>query len=135
MRPLSLLLLALEKVQIGRIVQAQNVRVEFHLLNLHGQLGLGGHWRSRLWLGLVVLKILIVLAALVVVFGPIIFAQGVLPAHQKGDRALVVLGGRAVRAALVVQSAEGDVVAGGGHQVLRQSGEVGPDLFVLAIVG
>ena len=52
-----------------------------------------------------------------------------------------MLGGRAVRAALVVQRAEGDVMAGGGREVLRQSAEVRsvllvlPVLLVLVIVG
>ena len=113
MRPFSFVLLVLKKVHVGRIVPTQHKRVELHLLDLHAQL-----------LGRIL--VVVVLAALV----GTISAQSILPPHEEGDGALVVLGGRPVRASLVGQSAEGDVMAGGGDEVLGQSVEEGSVLVL-----
>ena len=114
MRPFSFVLLVLKKVHVGRIVPTQHKRVELHLLDLHAQL-----------LGRIL--VVVVLAALV----GTISAQSNLPPHEEGDGALVVLRCCAVRASLVGQRAEGDVMAGGGHKVLGQCGE---ERLVLVLV-
>ena len=116
MRPFSFVLLVLKKVHVGRIVPTEHERVEFHLLDLHGQLlGRGS-------------PVVVVLAALVMLGS--ISTQSILSSHEEGDGALVVLGGRPVRASLVGQSAEGDVMAGGGDEVLGQSVEEGSVLVL-----
>ena len=81
-----------KQVHIGRVVQAQDIGVKFHLFDFHGQLFLEN------FLFLMLMLMLMMIACI----SGAVSIESIFSTHQEVDGALVVLGRRAVGASLIM---------------------------------
>mmetsp|Transcript_32922 Transcript_32922/g.97156 ORF Transcript_32922/g.97156 Transcript_32922/m.97156 type:complete len:206 (+) Transcript_32922:571-1188(+) len=127
---LMFLLSALEEGDVHRVVQTQHVGVKLHLFNVHAQLFrhcVGTTTARTAWSGTIGAFTTRPTCSSSCVARPV-FRQHVFPAHEKVDCALVVLGRGTVRASLVVQGAEGQMMTSGGDELFGECEQEGLDL-------